>query len=47
MQEFLFVFKLQLFSAEKTASEKTNRKQKNTLAMQILLRYEAQQSELT
>lgn len=40
------MFKLELFSAEKIAIEKTIRKQ-NTLAMQILLRYEVQQPELT
>lgn len=35
------------FSDEKITTEKRNRKQKNTLGMQILLRYEAQQFELT
>lgn len=41
------MFKLEFFSAEKITTEKSNKKQENTLAMQIFLRYEAQKYEIT
>lgn len=46
IQEFLLAFRLEFFSAEKITTGKSSRKLKDTLGMQILLRYGAQQSEL-
>ena len=46
IQEFLLAFKLEFFSSEKITTGKGSRKLKDTLGMQILLRYGPQQSEL-